>query len=799
MRPTKALPLVVATVCAGWPISGVLAADAPTDTDQLQLVTVTAEKRVEDVLKVPVSVSVLTREEMENRSIQDMGDVAAVTPGVDYQNLGGVDHIAIRGITTATNAAEYSTVGLYIDDIPIQVRASNLINLYGTALPKVFDLDRVEVLRGPQGTLYGAGAEGGAIRFITPQPSLTETTGYSRASLGVTDGGAPSYELGSAVGGPIVPDELGFRVSAWYRRDGGYIQYDSPLGGYKEDNGNWSDSSVVHAAMTYAPAESVRITPSFFYQDVYTNNIGSFEPAGSLAANDYYTSHWGVLNPQYSNVSNGYFVNPSTVQTPSEDNLSLPSVKIEWSPGAVDLISNTSYMYRRNSVIDDFTAFAQDFYGFPGWTTDPGAAVGDRNGITTNQNVFSQETRLQSADSKQPLQWTVGVYYADARQTVVNTETNPFIADIIQNFTGMTVQQYTSVPLIQPGNIEYLASEEEKDEQTALFGQGSYQIANQWTVIAGARVARESDTYSAYQVGPELFEPGFGFGGAQSQTVVDPKFGINYQLNADNLIYLSAAKGDRIGGVNASLALGPPCAAALAALGGAGTTYKGDSLWSYEIGSKNKLDDDRATIEASAFYIDWRNVQYAVPVPACASSFVTNLGEATSYGFDFQATALITEALEVGVAVGYTHATISSSIPIANNQKQAATQGDQLNPYAAPWLVSPTAQYTLALGESSKGYVRLDDVFHSKNPGPFAEEDAESVSYNAAFRPNPAYNLLNSHVGVTRGGWDVSVYALNLLNTHPILFNSQYYKIQPTGAAFTVTPLTVGVTAEYRW
>src|ERR1700722_16154950 len=207
--------------CALLLLSGMMdnpakAAPASDTGGALEEIVVTAEKREETVDKVPISISVFNRDAMEQRNIQDIGDVAAISPGIDYQNTGTTTAIAIRGISSGI--VGYSTTGIYIDDVPLRIRL--VVGLIpGTySPPEVFDLDRVEVLRGPQGTLFGAGAEGGIIRFIQPQPSLTEFSGYTRAGVATTDNGGLSYETGVAFGGPIVEDELGFRVSAWHRR-----------------------------------------------------------------------------------------------------------------------------------------------------------------------------------------------------------------------------------------------------------------------------------------------------------------------------------------------------------------------------------------------------------------------------------------------------------------------------------------------------------------------------------------------------------------------------------------------------
>src|ERR1700752_2733181 len=188
----------------------------------LQEVVVTATRREENLSKVPISVTALTQEALDDRGIKDFSEVARFTPGVNFDNS-GTNNISIRGISGTGGAG---TTGIYLDDTPIQMRA--LAFSPDEAVPKSFDIDRIEVLRGPQGTLFGSGSEGGTVRYITTQPSLSKTSVYSRAEVATTEGGDASYEAGVAAGGPLVQDKFGARVSVWYRRDGGYVDRINP-------------------------------------------------------------------------------------------------------------------------------------------------------------------------------------------------------------------------------------------------------------------------------------------------------------------------------------------------------------------------------------------------------------------------------------------------------------------------------------------------------------------------------------------------------------------------------------------
>ncbi len=225
-----------------------VATDAANSTDALAEIVVTANRREEGLSKVPISVSAYTQEAMDIKGIRDFTDIARFTPGVTIDSE-GTNSISIRGISSSGGAG---TTGIYIDDTPIQMRAMG-VNADDT-LPKTFDMDRVEVLRGPQGTLFGAGSEGGTVRYIMTQPSLTRFSSYARSEVSYTEGGSPNYEAGLAVGGPIVEDTLGFRVSAWYRRDGGWIDLIDPTTLQTVDkNTNHDETTVLRAAMTWSP------------------------------------------------------------------------------------------------------------------------------------------------------------------------------------------------------------------------------------------------------------------------------------------------------------------------------------------------------------------------------------------------------------------------------------------------------------------------------------------------------------------------------------------------------------------
>src|SRR5436305_4564261 len=280
-------------------------------------VVVTAQRRSEVLSKVPMSITAFTSERIDQLNAKNFGDLVAYTPGVNFET--DTNSISIRGVNSAAGDA---TTGIYIDDTPIQLRSLGFGS--DNALPYVFDLERVEVLRGPQGTLFGAGSEGGTVRFITPKPSLTGLQIYGRAELSDTQDGSPSYESGLAVGAPIVDDKLGFRVSGWWRHDGGWIDHVDPYTGNTiEKDANHTNTLVLHGALMWQATNDLAITPSVFYQNRDVHNDDEY---------------WVAL----SDPGSGRYINETPELMGNHDHFVLPALKVDWNAGGAAVMSNTS-------------------------------------------------------------------------------------------------------------------------------------------------------------------------------------------------------------------------------------------------------------------------------------------------------------------------------------------------------------------------------------------------------------------------------------------------------------------------
>ena len=339
----------------------------------LEEVIVTGIRGQEPLSRVPIDMVVWTGEAMEVSGVKGMTQIGALTPGLDFAFSPGVGgdqytHVDIRGVTNRGGA----TVGVYMDDVPIApARAA----AYMLSFPVTFDLDRVEILRGPQTVLLGDHAQSGALRFLPNQPSLTDSTGHFRAELGVTDYGDPSYEAGAAVGGPIVTDVLGFRVSGWFRQDGGYVDRTDPVTGVTlEPNANRYVTKAVRAALTFAPTPGLQLTPSLVYQSIRIDDPSTFDST-------------------LSDPARGIFKGPSYLPQPAEDSYYLASMKLAAHLPAADLSAFASYFDQSLSaeLNDGTVAGVNDYYGL-------------------KQRLFSGEVRMVSPNPDAWLSWDGGVF-----------------------------------------------------------------------------------------------------------------------------------------------------------------------------------------------------------------------------------------------------------------------------------------------------------------------------------------------------------------------------------------------------
>ncbi|HTB65111.1 MAG TPA: TonB-dependent receptor [Steroidobacteraceae bacterium] len=777
------------------------AAVPDTNEGGLQEVIVTATKQsAVDVNKVPISISAYGALEMDQRGIRDIADIAAITPGLTFsqQNNFGTPqtNIEIRGIQSRTSAP---TTGIYLDDTPLVGRANNVNTGMNGGFPVVFDLDRVEVLRGPQGTLFGASSEGGAVRFITKQPDLNQSSLYARSEVAYTEDGAPSVETGIAGGAPIIDGTLAFRASADYRRDGGWlnrveppvgagpfttaINPASPGGALLESDANASSTKVAKVALTWAPSDWLRITPSVYYQNVHTQDSGSYDLT-------------------FSDPDNGQFNIAHSQRLPSDDPNVVAAIKLDAVRGDIAISSVTSNYTRRVTWETDYTQY-QDyaFFGNP-WPLTGAANDYGTGFYETYQNATSEELRFSSVNADSRLTWVGGVYWEHARQEDSVYVVHPDLPDLVQDFFGQSITAVLGAP---PYLGQFVAYDDvfTTDDQTALFGNVDFKFTPTLKASAGVRVAYATSHTFLHYDGSFNGGPGF-FSGNEIDKPVTPKADLTWQPTSNTTYYLSAAKGYRVGGVNPQINnTQPACQTALATddlTGKLSRTYNPDTLWSYELGAKGTFADNRLEVQTSVYHIRWNDIQQAAQITGCGFAAVFNLGTATSNGADLSLRAAATDDLHLNLQIAYTDAHYNTS------EGKIVTAGDVIGGPAIstgtavpPLTVTVSGEYTFPLFDK-QGYLWLEDAYHSANTGPFSTHNpANIIVYDPDLVPDPATNMLNFRAGVRFTHLDLSLFLNNALDAHPQLSLEHTNPGDPRYQAVTFRPLTVGLTASMRF
>ena len=818
-------------------------ADSAASASPLEEVVVTATRREESLSKVAVSVTAITQEGLDLRGIKDIQDIARFTPGIKV-DASGTNNISIRGIASSGGAG---TTGIYIDDTPIQMRT--LAFNPDEALPKSFDIDRVEVLRGPQGTLFGAGSMGGTVRYITAQPNLHKSSIYSRSEIAVTQGGDPSYEAGVAVGGPIVEGTFGARLTAWYRKDGGWIDRINPDTLAMEDKrANHGETTLLRLAAVWAPSDKWTITPSIYYQDEKKNDVSNYwvTPICPVAGGTCVTS----------DPSSHRFISANPTRRDSPDKLYMPTLKIEADLGSTHLISSTSYYHRDDTTGYDGTLYNLGFYqsfldianGYgllpnnlllldgtgvhlanPAFNNLPGGipgAIGYRApaSVDNGQRNFTQEIRLQSTDNDARLTWTTGLFYAVNKQTYLEQLHDPMLGDLLRAVYVGTGQSLgpTATPNdyildffgigYDPNypNDSYFLNTHAKDEQIAWFGEGNYKLTDRLKLTVGGRYAKMKFNFSSATGGPQLYDSNAYLDSSRSESAFTPKVGLQFQADPDNMYYITYAKGFRPGGGNNPLPI-VACAQDfdpqhLDLPNGSPPTFDSDSVNSYEVGAKNNFDN-RVRLASSIYYIKWHNIQQTVLPPVCQISFITNLGEATAKGADIQADIAFTDHFTMELAAGYTEARYTRDSLISKNpdvppivSKGDAISGQGGQP-AAPFTASMGFQYKYnAFGRES--FTRLDFQHTGAPKWLSPARDPVTSQFTETNYALPATNFLTLRSGMQFGEWEFAAFIDNLTDTHPV---TGYDFTIATDTAFNTTqrnytfrPRTIGLTATFR-
>lgn len=725
---------------------------------ELEEIVVTARKREESILNVPLSVTAIGAAELERMGVKNLEEFARSVPGLVVIQEGeqAARTFLIRGVGTNT---PQSTVAVYVDDTPVT---------FGPDSPdlKLYDIARVEVLRGPQGTLFGSSSMGGAVRYVMARPDFERFGGRASVEGGTTSHGNETYEAQVSATGPIVADRLAFHGSLFTRRDGGYVDLvDEDTGAVIDADSNTEDSYGGRLALASSFGR-LDATLSLMYQKMEQDSPPH-----------YFTARQ-ITNP----ILLGRLQRTERAENWRHEQLSLPNLTLKADVGIGELTSSTSYVKREVEQANDYSYFIQSAFGLP---DSVGRPLSASNRAKDEFTGVVQELRLASR-GESALDWMVGAYYRDTQWHLSGAVSSPTLVQIIPPFAS----------LLLPGNVLFLLDSTTTSTQWAGFGELSYTFADRWTLTGGLRYT-DLD-FGIDRVGNGLFNGGPSSLKARStENIVTPKYSISYRLSEHANLYASAAKGFREGGANLPVpAALPACAQALAALGRTDVPagYGSDTLWSYELGAK--VRNQAVEIRSAIYYIDWNKIQEVLVLQgACGFAYFDNVGTARSRGAEAELSLHPAEAWTVDLSLGYTDTQLtkplisgaSSSGPVI-----AAPAGTQL-PNVPDWTGSLAVQYDFAMSDNWHGYVRADHQYIGSSTRYLVNADPSVLNRDS-------YQLTALHVGLNRGPYEFSLYADNLFDEDVVLYDSSQTGARNSGhVQSTVRPRVIGATFAWRF
>jgi iron complex outermembrane receptor protein len=759
-------------------------------------IIVTATKRATSLQDVPFSINAQTQEDIQRSGAGTLEDLSRNVAGLTIQNLGpGQSQVSIRGVSAGQIVRDQpgvkEQVGVYLDESVVS------LSLFTPDLD-LFDLNRVETLRGPQGTLFGSGSVGGTVRYITNQPTTDKMEGQVEANINMIDGGSVGGSLKGAVNLPV-NEQIAVRAVGYYTRYGGFVDALGE-GGTVDRNVNDGERYGGRLSVLFQPTENISITPRVVYQKISTDGFNRQE-AYNLYANPFTTTRPAIQlgkRQQYLLLNEGF-----------RDETMIADLTANVDIGAVTLTSVTTYINRDILVSRDASALSGSVsvdLGFPA----AGVLLPSNLRDTTDLETWTQEVRLASNNSS-PFQWLIGGFYSKIDRAYTQRLPTPGY----DAFTDTLLGAGTSVAVANgfPLNSPYNADIPYDIEQKAVFGEASYDFG-EVRLTAGGRYYDFSESRDFISGG--LFANGDRrIGDKTESNGFTPRFIATWEPSPDVSINLQAAKGFRLGGVNDPLNI-PLCS------GGAGgpdaqiygnrPSYEDETLWNYELGFKSQFGG--LTFNASAFHNDIKNLQVTADAGSCSSRVVFNVPKAHATGLEVELSARPAEGLSFNLNGTYVDSKFDSSVLDATGAVIAGIRDGNRLPTVPKFQVSANGNYEFPLGAEWKGFVSgsVQYVGNRFTQAGDQENNPRTFVHGLPFGGAPAsasttldlklpdYTLVNFSLGVaTEGGLEVQAYVNNLFDQNPLLsFDRERGGRARLG--FNIgQPRTFGITARQRF
>jgi outer membrane receptor protein involved in Fe transport len=809
--------MLILTVSFGSPAMAATAGPSTAgDSSGLEEIIVTAEKRDSTVQATAISMTALSSTDLLQENITSVIDLVGTVPGLSIRTAGpGQTEYEMRGL--GSSGGSTATVGFYLDETPL---AASAVALNGRTVidADLFDLNHTEVLRGPQGTLYGGGSMGGTIKLVTNPPKFGTFEGAASVDASQTTGGSTNGSGNLMLNVPI-GDKAALRfvttdkyISGWIDRKviaPGQFPYPTNYGPcgpfYYCNRGDVVDAPVAtdvkgsnlerfvsaRATLLVKPVDDLSITGTVMYQRIDADGYNNYQsPPG-----------------------NQTIYQPYDIQEPYYDSFKLGSLKVSYDMEFANLTSATSYWKRDVFQTTDSTEAIQNIFNLTTFVPN----LYQEEDPTTQ---FSEELRLTSR-GEGDFQWVGGLFFSDLHSGYITTNQNVSIASAVACVPGDALgasgghctpgNMYnpnagavsaTGVSLTNPEGIIFNDNNPNVLKQKAIFGEVSYKLTPTLKLTTGLRFYKFDISNNSNQRGL-----GTATGNATptiasasgSNTSLLPKINLSYEPTADLTVYSTLSKGSRPGGVNLPIPLsdtsyyycGGPDAAHPAGSGPSYLTsqpayYAPDDIWSFEVGEKAKFNDRRFTVNADVFYVKWHNIQQLI-VLSCGYPYNTNVGDAKTYGPEVEMSAKVTDSITVDLSGAYTQAYISAPKSTPGLPLSPGTRINNIPKYTGNLAVN----YESMLPQDYKLTARLAEAY----VGP-----VQDVAYYSE-RLGP-YGLMDFHVGLGKNQWVASVFGTNLTNKHAALTidNTVFAWQQPTiTRVSTNQPRTIGIGFETKF
>ena len=766
-------------------------ADFSLQTKREEEVTVTAMKREETVQNTPVSVAAPTEAQLRARGVDSLEGVAANVGGFTVQNLGpGQSQVAMRGVSAGQIIRDQpgvkEQVGVYLDESVVS------LSLFTPDLD-LFDLNRVEVLRGPQGTLFGSGSTTGTVRYITNQPELNVTKGFAQFGGSKVEGGSGGGDFKLGFNAPL-GDTAAARVVGYYNRLPGFIDAVTPNHSIDKDV-NTGNRYGGRASIKFAPNDRLTITPRLVYQKLEVDGFNRVD-AFNILANPFTTTRPPVtLGPREEF---------SQLKERVTDKFVLGDVNLAYNFGSVLLTSISSYNYRDVLVHRDTTTLTASVTGGNIGLPPSVYTIDSPLDDTTKAKVFTQELRFSGAKDK--FQWVFGGFYSHTRR------------DYGQNLITTGFQAATGIPtagLAAPKDSLFFSKLGYKLNQVALFGEGTLSVNDKLNLTGGLRYYHFSEDKT------QIFDGIFGNDnngsalvsqpGSTKASGVAPRVILSYKVSPTTNLNAQVSRGFRLGGINDPLNV-PVCTPQDLATFSGRSSWKDEKNWNYEIGSKSRVFGDRGTFNLTAFYMDIKDLQATVTAGSCSSRLIFNVPKARSAGVEGEFSVAPNRHFDFALSGSYNDSKLKSTIEptaatgIVSGRRLptvpkfqmavAATARWDMRGEAVGYLTG-SLQYTgdriTKVGDLELG--RLDMTSFGTNTigGPLTQR---FFSYNPIL---PSYTIVNARFGVLKGKWDVALYANNLTDERALLTLDFERGTRARIFYYTNQPRTFGLSAKVNF